>query len=71
MIIPYAMLEPETLHNLIIEFVSRDGTDNGYDQTLDSRIEAVMQLLKTEEAVVVFDQESQTTNIVLKNGDCH
>ena len=66
MIIPYQMLEKDTLQNLIEEFVSRDGTDNGYDQELDSRRSAVMTLLQTEEAVIVFDQESQSANIVLK-----
>lgn len=66
MIIPYQALQPDTLENVIIEFVSRDGTDNGYEKDLDSRIAAVMNLLKNEEAVIVFDQENKTANIVLK-----
>ena len=66
MIIPYTMLEPETLRNLVEEFVSRDGTDNGYDQSLDSRVEAVMGMLKRGEAEVVFDDIHQSANIVLR-----
>ncbi|WP_330926946.1 YheU family protein [Candidatus Sororendozoicomonas aggregata] len=66
MIIPYTLLEPATLRNLIEEFVSRDGTDNGYDQSLDSRVKAVLALLKKGDAEVVFDETQQSTNIVLK-----
>lgn len=66
MIIPYTLLEPVTLRNLIEEFVSRDGTDNGYDQSLDSRVKAVLALLKKGDAEVVFDETQQSTNIVLK-----
>ena len=66
MIIPYTLLEPETLRNLVEEFVSRDGTDNGYEQTLESRVEVVMAMLKRREAEVVFDDVHQSANIVLK-----
>ncbi|WP_263080299.1 YheU family protein [Endozoicomonas sp. Mp262] len=66
MIIPYQMLEKETLNSLIEEYVSRDGTDNGFDQDLTSRVAMVMKQLATEEAVIVFDSESQTANIVCK-----
>ncbi len=31
MLIPYDQLQPETLHNLMADFVSRDGTDGGDD----------------------------------------
>lgn len=60
------MLDQDTLQNLVEDFVSRDGTDNGYDQDLDSRLSGVMTLLNTEEAVIVFDAESQSVNIILK-----
>ncbi len=66
MIIPYTLLEPTTLRNVIEEFVSRDGTDNGYDQPLESRVKAVLALLKRGDAEVVFDEVRQSTNIVLK-----
>lgn len=66
MIIPYTLIEPETLNNLIEEFVSRDGTDNGFDQSLPDRVNRVMAALKSGEMVLVFDQESQTPNILPK-----
>ena len=65
MIIPYHMLAADTLTNLVIEFVSRDGTDNGYERSLSSKIDAVISLLKTGKAVIYFDKETQMTNIIL------
>ncbi len=64
MIIPHEMIEPETLENLIEEFVSREGTDNGYDEALSTRVAQVLSRLKSGEMVIVFDQESQTSNIL-------
>ncbi len=67
MIIPYEMLEQETLHCLIEEFVSREGTDNGYDEALSRRVAQILSRLKSGEMVIVFDQESQTPNILHKD----
>lgn len=64
MIIPYDLLAADTLTNLIEEFVSREGTDNGYDETLNGKVEQVLRCLKTGEWVIVFDEESQTPNIL-------
>ena len=66
MIIPYKMLDEDTLRNLVEEFVSRDGTDNGYDDTLSGKVAKVLRGLKSGEMVVVFDHESQTANILSK-----
>lgn len=67
MIIPYEMIEPETLKSLIEEFVSREGTDNGYDDALAKRVAQVLSRLKSGDMVIVFDQESQTPNIMHKD----
>ena len=64
MIIPYRELEKDTLQNLIADFVSREGTDNGFDQDQDSRIRQVMQLLKSGEVAIVFDPETESVNIL-------
>ncbi len=66
MIIPFEMIEKETLQNLIEEFVSRDGTDNGYDQSLNDKVERVYGRLKSGEVVVVFDHTSESVNILSK-----
>ncbi|UYM15068.1 YheU family protein [Endozoicomonas euniceicola] len=67
MIIPYKDIDPDTLNNLIEEFVTRDGTDNGYDQPLEQKIESVLKQLQQGEVVVVFDPNLASVNIVPKN----
>ena len=67
MIVPFEMIDREALHNLVEEFVSRDGTDNGYDQSLADRVEQVMRMLKSNELVVVFEQTTETANILPKD----
>lgn len=67
MIIPYEMIEPEALNRLIEEFVSREGTDNGYEEALSMRVAQVLFRLKSGDMVIVFDQESQTPNILHKD----
>ncbi len=63
--VPYEQLEPETLQNMIQEFVTRDGNDWGnVDGALENKVGQVMQQLRNRQAKVVFDLKSQTANIV-------
>ncbi len=64
MIVPWQQLDEATLHNLITEFVSRYGTDNGDDSPLDTRVKQVMEQLRTGQAAVVWDELTETANIV-------
>ncbi len=64
MIIPWQQLEEATLHNLLTEFVTRDGTDNGDDTTLPVRIAQVLEQLRRGDAVVVWDELTETANII-------
>ncbi|MGY8832049.1 MAG: YheU family protein, partial [Pseudomonadales bacterium] len=50
MLIPYHLLEAETLTRLIEDFVTRDGTDNGDETPLDTRIERVRHALSKGQA---------------------
>lgn len=64
--IPYDRLNPETLHNMITEFVTREWEEvGGADFTLDDKIEQVLLQLKQRKAKVVFDLASETGNIVV------
>ena len=64
-IIPHDQLSPEALKGLIEEFVSRDGTDNGYvHQSLAERADQVRQQLTGGQVCIVFDDQAQTVNIV-------
>ncbi|PLX49212.1 MAG: hypothetical protein C0613_07995 [Desulfobulbaceae bacterium] len=63
--VPYEQLDAETLHNLIQEFVSRDGNDWGdVNGALENKVAQVMQQLRNRQARIVFDLKSQTANIV-------
>ena len=65
--IPYEKLSPATLYELIEEYVTRDGTDTGYEKkSLKSDIESVKRQLRQGEAYIVYDQFTQTCNIVHK-----
>ena len=66
--IPIERLSPEALDGLIEEFVTRGGTD--YDlreQTLEEKKRAIVRQLERGEVVVVFDAESESCTIVLKD----
>ena len=64
MIIPWQQLEEATLHNLIIEFVSRNGTDNGDDTPTETKVNQVLEQLRSGMAVVVWDELTETANII-------
>ncbi|MDP3816922.1 YheU family protein [Pseudomonas sp.] len=66
MLIPSNMLETDTLTRLIEDFVTRDGTDNGDETPLPTRIQRVRRALDKGEAVIVFDPESQQCQLALK-----
>ena len=64
--IPWDRINPDTLRNMISEFVTREWaelSDSGY--TLDEKIEQVMKQLQDKKAKVVFDLSTQTCNIVV------
>ena len=63
--IPYIRLPPEVLRTLIEEFVTREGTDYGLrEKTIDEKVADVLRQIERGEAKILFDLESQTTNIV-------
>ena len=67
MLIPYDQLEADTLTRLIEDFVTRDGTDNGDETPLATRVERVRRALDKGEAVIVFDADSQQCQLALRH----
>ena len=64
-IVPLDRLSPDALQRLIEEYVSRNGTDNGYTGPgLEKNVSRVMGQLRKGTSVVVYDAQSQTANIV-------
>ena len=66
MLIPHDQLEVDTLTRLIEDFVTREGTDNGDETPLETRVQRVRKALDKGEAVIVFDPESQQCQLALK-----
>lgn len=65
--IPHDQLSTDTLNGLISEFVTRNGTDLSQAQ---KSIEQVRKLLKQGKAVITFDEDSESCNILLRE-DAH
>lgn len=66
--IPFDQFSPEALHGVVEEFVTRDGTDYGEKEiSVDTKIAQVLDQLKSGKAVIVFDQESESCNILRSN----
>ena len=63
--VPYDRIAPDTLSNLIAEFVTREWEEVGdTSATLDSKICQVRRQLQEKQAKVVFDLRTETCNIV-------
>ena len=61
-------LSPEALQGVIEEFVTRDGTDYGeVEVPLETKISQVLGQIKSGKAVIVFDQKTETCNILKWN----
>ncbi|MGY5706766.1 YheU family protein [Vibrio antiquarius] len=67
MIIPWQDIAPETLENLIREFVLREGTDYGtVEVSLQDKVDQVKTQLEKGEAVIVFSELHETVDIQVK-----
>ena len=66
--IPVNKLSSEALQGVINEFISRDGTDYGeMEISPETSFRQVKNKLETGSAVLIFDDETETTNIFLAN----
>lgn len=64
-IIPVNKLSAEALHGIIQEFISRSGTDYGeVEASPETSFRQVKNKLENGTAVLVFDDETETTNIL-------
>jgi len=68
--VPYARLPADVLARLVEEFVTRDGTDYGaVERTLQEKIMDVTRQLEHGDVVIVYDETSDTTNIVARRSN--
>jgi len=67
-VVPYGELSPDALQGVIESFVLREGTEYGAsDFSLEQKVAHVMRQLERKEAHVVFDPDSESVNIVVKD----
>lgn len=66
MIIPPNLLDPDTLIRLLEDFVTREGTDNGDNTSLDTRVQKARAALDRGVAVIVFEPLSQQCQLMLR-----
>lgn len=70
--VPLDRISPDTLRNLIAEFVTREWEELGDSHfTLADKIEQVQRQLQEKKARVVFDMRTNTCNIVPDEGKSH
>jgi uncharacterized protein len=63
--IPLERINPETLHMMIEEFVTREWSELAdSEHTLDEKIDQVMQQLNNRQARIVYDNISESWNII-------
>ena len=65
-IIPVNKLSAKALRGVIEEFISRNGTDYGeIEASFETSFRQVKYKLENGSAVLIFDDETETTNIFL------
>ena len=65
--IPYDALAADVLNALVEEFVSREGTDYGeQESTLEQKAQQVIDGLRVKKYVILFDQEMQSCHVADK-----
>ena len=65
MLIPYQLLDSETLQNLIESIVLREGTDYGEQElSLQEKVVLVLQQLQSGEAQIEYSEDNESVNII-------
>lgn len=65
--VPYGELPADLLNAVIESFVLREGTDYGEREfSLEDKVARVVSQLKRGEATIVFDPESESVSIVVR-----
>lgn len=64
--IPLERINPDTLRNMIEEFVTREWSElSDSEYTLDEKVEQVLKQLMDKRARIVFDSTSESWNIIV------
>ncbi|MDP8033093.1 YheU family protein [Pasteurella atlantica] len=64
MIIPWKSIPSETLDNILESFIMREGTDYGeVERSMEEKKERLLQLIYSEQAVIVWSELHQSLDI--------
>jgi uncharacterized protein YheU (UPF0270 family) len=67
-IVPHTELSPDALMGVIQSFVLREGTDYGAQEVaFETKVDQVLRQLERHEAEIVFDQNTETIDIVVRS----
>lgn len=67
-IVPHTELSPDALMGVIQSFVLREGTDYGAQEVaFETKVEQVRRQLERREAEIVFDQNTESIDIVVRS----
>ena len=67
MIIPYTELSADTLQALLEDFVTRDGTDYGWEEmSMQEKSAHLLTLLKSGELLISYNEEMRSCGLVTK-----
>lgn len=65
MIIPHEQLSDSALRGLMEEFITREGTDYGWEETsLERKVEQVRRQIERGEVVIVFDPATESVTLL-------
>ena len=66
--VPTSQLAEQTLHALLEEFASRDGTDYGVKElTLDEKVGRLRQQLDASRIMLMYDSDSEQWDLVKRD----
>ncbi len=66
-VIPHEELSPDALRGVVESYVLREGTEYGErDVPLDTKVTQVIRQIERGEAQIVFDPNSETIDVVVK-----
>jgi uncharacterized protein len=67
-IVPFRSLSDQALRGVVEDFVTREGTDYGlHEHSLAQKHDAVMRQLERGEDVIVFDAETESVSVVMRD----
>jgi uncharacterized protein YheU (UPF0270 family) len=65
--IPHQALDPDTLRNLVEEYVTREGTDYGERlYSLDDKVAQVLKQLEQGKVVLLYDPDTATCQLEVR-----